>query len=81
VGPDGALWFVEMAGNKVGRITPAGVVSEFTVPTLAAVPWAITAGADGAMWFAEGASNKIGRITTAGAVTEFALPTLLGLTL
>ena len=34
-GPDGALWFTEtrLAGNKIGRITTAGVVTEFSTPT------------------------------------------------
>ncbi|MBK9965851.1 MAG: hypothetical protein IPP07_13485 [Holophagales bacterium] len=31
-GPDGAIWFTEWASNKVGRITTAGVVTEFTIP-------------------------------------------------
>jgi streptogramin lyase len=30
-GPDGNLWFTEMDGNKIGRITTAGVDTEFTV--------------------------------------------------
>jgi len=32
-GPDGALWFTENGGNKIGRITTAGAVTEYTVPT------------------------------------------------
>src|SRR5439155_25862858 len=28
-GPDGNLWFTEPAPNRIGRITPAGVVTEF----------------------------------------------------
>jgi virginiamycin B lyase len=32
-GPDGALWFSESAGNKVARITTAGFITEFPVPT------------------------------------------------
>jgi hypothetical protein len=32
-GPDGALWFNEYSGNKIGRITTAGVVTEFSTPT------------------------------------------------
>ena len=36
-GPDGALWFTERgescgAGNRIGRTTAAGVVSEFNLP-------------------------------------------------
>src|SRR5262245_24265924 len=26
VGPDGNLWFTERAGDKIGRITPTGVI-------------------------------------------------------
>src|SRR5438128_1529458 len=32
-GPDGALWFTEFNGNKIGRITTAGVITEFPIPT------------------------------------------------
>jgi virginiamycin B lyase len=47
-----------------------GIMSEFTVPTAAAVPFGITTGPDGALWFTEKSANKIGRITTDGAVAE-----------
>lgn len=30
--PDGNLWFVEQATNKIGRITPAGAITEFQLP-------------------------------------------------
>jgi virginiamycin B lyase len=76
-GPDGALWFVEGDGNKIGRITTAGAVTEYTIPTkttfgnFSSHPQCIVAGPDGAMWFVEGDGNKIGRITTAGVITEF----------
>ena len=33
-GPDGNLWFTEFDGSRIGRITPAGVASEFP-PTAA----------------------------------------------
>ena len=32
-GPDGTLWFTEQWGNKIGRITTAGVLSEYSIPT------------------------------------------------
>jgi len=73
-GPDGALWFTELS-NKIGRITTAGVITEFPVPTVASQPRQISAGPDGALWFTEQAANKIGRITAAGAITEFPVPT------
>jgi virginiamycin B lyase len=72
-GPDGALWFTEAVGNKIGRITTAGVFSEYAVPTANGGPFGIAAGPDGALWFAENNSNAIGRITAAGTVTEFTL--------
>jgi virginiamycin B lyase len=74
-GPDGALWFTEEAGNKIGRITTDGVVTEFALPTVASNPVGIVAGPDGALWFTEFAGNKIGRITTDGVVTEYPLGT------
>jgi len=57
--------------NKVGRMTPAGVFTEFGVP---AVPnnhlIGITSGPDGNIWFTEDA-GKVSKITPAGVITEF----------
>jgi streptogramin lyase len=74
-GTDGALWFTETAGNKIGRITTTGAFTEFAVPTASSHPGRIASGSDGALWFTEFNGNKIGRITVAGAITEFAVPT------
>ena len=63
VGPDGNLWFVESNGNRVDRITPAGVITQFTMPTINARLSHIVAGPDGNLWFTEAGGNKIGRIT------------------
>jgi virginiamycin B lyase len=62
-GPGGALWFTEFAGNKIGRITTAGTVTEFTLPTPNGSPQGITAGPGGTLWFTEVTGNKIGRLT------------------
>src|SRR5436190_1616751 len=70
-GPDGELWFCEKAGNKIGRITPAGVITEFEVPTPKAGPDGIMLGPDGNVWFSETDVSQIGRITPAGEITEF----------
>jgi len=70
-GPDGALWFTEFVGNKIGRMTTAGVVTEFPIPTANASPREIVAGPDGNLWFTEEDGNKIGRITIGGVITEF----------
>jgi hypothetical protein len=71
-GPDGNLWFTEFYGDRIGRITPAGVVTEFsTGVSTNSHPDGIAAGPDGNLWFTEFDGNRIGRITPAGAVTEF----------
>jgi streptogramin lyase len=75
-GPDGNLWFGEYFGNKIGKITPAGVITEFPVPTSGGSPTSIAAGPDGNLWFTEYFGQKIGRITTAGVITEFPLPSV-----
>src|SRR5438874_10989091 len=47
VGPDSALWFTEIIFNKMGRITTAGVITQFTVTTLSGQPYGIATGRDG----------------------------------
>jgi virginiamycin B lyase len=88
-GPDGALWFTSFAqsppdgkasASLVGRMTMAGVVTRYSLPSASSGPASITAGPDGNLWFVEPASNAIGRITTNGMVTEYALPTTSGQT-
>ncbi len=73
-GPDGALWFTEESGNRIGRITTAGVITEWSIPSGSGYPHGIIAGPDGALWFTESMGNRIGRITTAGVIREWALP-------
>jgi len=60
--------------NIIGRITPAGVITEFSIATAGSYPIGITAGSDGNIWFTESETNRIGRITPQGAITEFSLP-------
>ena len=72
-GPDGNVWFTESDANQIGRITPAGVITEFPLSD-GSVPAGIALGPDGNLWFCENGANAIGRITPAGVVTEFPLP-------
>ena len=74
-GPDGALWFTQQNGNRIGRIDTAGVITEFTLPTAGSAPLDITAGPDGALWFTQLSGNRIGRITT-GAPPPAVVPTM-----
>jgi streptogramin lyase len=85
-GPDGNLWFAERFLNKIGRITPQGIITQFGGLTAypsscgerlsdwPAGPTGITPGSDGNLWFNEVCNGKIGRITPQGAVTEYQLP-------
>src|SRR5262249_42695913 len=56
--------------HLIGRITPAGVVTEVAIVSTGQ-PRFITTGPDGNLWFAEVANSRIGRLTPAGALTEF----------
>jgi virginiamycin B lyase len=71
-GPDGNLWFTEENGNRIGRITVGGAITEFTAGlTAGAKPVEIVAGPDGRLWFTQLGRTKIGAITTSGAITEY----------
>jgi uncharacterized protein (TIGR03437 family) len=73
-GPDGNLWFVETAGNKIGKIAPTGTITEYSIATANAQPSAITQGPDGNLWFTEAGAGNVGRISTGGTITEYAIP-------
>jgi streptogramin lyase len=50
-GPDGNVWFVEYAPNRIGRITPSGAVTEFAIRGSYGSPNGIVTGPDGNLWF------------------------------
>jgi virginiamycin B lyase len=71
-GADGNVWFTEPAGNRIGKITPAGAVTEYTAGiTAGAGLGGIALGPDGNVWFTEATAGNIGTITPAGTVTEY----------
>ena len=74
-GPDGALWFTEIAGNRIGRITVDGEITEYDLPTPNALPNEIELGPNGTLVFSEQAAGKIGLISMDGAITEYDVPT------
>src|SRR4051794_31098748 len=54
-GPGGNVWFTE-SGNPgaIGRITPAGSITEFTTGlSTNSQPTGLAAGSDGNLWFTE----------------------------
>lgn len=73
-GPDGRMWFAEMAANKIGSVTIDGTFAEFEIPTANAKPYGIVTGPDRKLWFTQSGTGKIGRIDPrTGAITEFPL--------
>ena len=72
-GPDGNLWFTNFDARKIGRVTPAGAITEYPAGagTTDGSPYGITAGPDGNLWFTDYGAHKIGRITPAGVITEY----------
>jgi virginiamycin B lyase len=80
-GADGHMWFVELSGtmdgrkpdgNRVGRITMKGEVTEFPIPSQTGSPINIAVGPDRNIWFTKG--GIVGRVTPDGVITEFPLP-------
>jgi hypothetical protein len=61
-GPDGALWFAEVTGDAIGRMTLDGQFGRrYRVPA-AYILDGLTAGPDGALWFIRGSEAIVGRI-------------------
>ena len=65
-----------MANNKIGRITPAGVITEFQLPLngqgQSSQPVAILVGPDGALWFTMSSASRIGRTIKGKPITATA---------
>ena len=70
MGEDGNFWFTLSNGGKVARMTPRGVISYFTTPSLSD-PAFITPGPDGNVWFGEGSTGKIASVRPDGVITEY----------
>ena len=88
VGSDGNLWFTEGRAfftpnpdpdtggtfhSNIGRITPAGNITEFRFECGGCTPDDIVSGPDGALYFTTNDFGSLGRITTAGE-TSFVFP-------
>ena len=68
------MYFSESSTGKVGRITTAGEITEYTMPGDAALPGPIVS-IDGALYVSDRNNNTIDRMTKAGEFTDaFALP-------
>ena len=82
VGPDGNIWFTEnltgiITSGRLGRITTAGVISEFGFEAPNLSSYKIAVGPDQHLWFTEQiisidlGPNRIGRLSLSGEYTNF----------
>jgi streptogramin lyase len=79
-GPDGNLWFTRpfaTGGGFVGRITTAGVVTEFTPPNTSPQPRTMAVGPDGNIWYTDDGAfptnvSAILRTDMNGVITQVA---------
>jgi len=84
VARDGAVWFTDPQGGRLGRIFPdSNKADYYFVPTPKSGPAGIAAARDGSIWFTEHAADQIAILVPAGAdrpapgrhgFKEFALP-------
>jgi streptogramin lyase len=72
------VWFTETNGDKIGRITPTGTITEFTIPTANSGPLGIAAGADGKVWFTENSGKKVGLVGAGAAAASVRAPRVTG---
>jgi streptogramin lyase len=77
LGSDGNLWFTETAASKIGKITPDGLISEYTIHSNSGGQIldvrCLAPGPDGNLWFTtSGATGgRIGKMTTSGVITNY----------
>ena len=71
-GVDNNMWFVEASTGTLGKITTAGVITEFPMSSAATGAYV---GPDGNMWFNLASANKMGKINAANQVTTYPLTT------
>jgi virginiamycin B lyase len=70
-GSDGNMWFTEQAVDKFARVTPNGVITEFTGLT---APGSIAAGPDGNLWITSAFRPQVARVTPSVRITVFPTP-------
>ena len=69
-GPDGNLWYTNCDTRAIGRITPAGVFTEFPSLSLEC-PESIATGPDGHLWVTDSENQALVRVSTTGAMQFF----------
>jgi streptogramin lyase len=71
-GPDGNVWYTTAEGEKLGSVSPAGVVHETTLAGHHAHD--IITGVEGNLWYADPKASAIDKLTPSGKTTEYPVP-------
>ena len=71
VGPDGNVWFTDTNYDELGKVTPSGVVTIYSVRNS---PAGILTAPDGHLWYA--GQGVVVRMDAQGEYTEFPVPTI-----
>jgi streptogramin lyase len=67
-GKEGDLWFIQPLNGTIGRMTPAGSVTQFPDGEQ---PNKIATGPEGNLWFTQYHSGRVARLTPSGVLTEY----------
>jgi streptogramin lyase len=72
---DGNVWFFDVGQSTVGRVTPAGVITQYAVPATGSGSRSIVGAPDGNIWMVgraqSGKPDVIIKVSPAGVVTSF----------
>jgi hypothetical protein len=84
-GPDGALWFTEFLGEKIGRIAVTGTIEEFPgAGFVSGGANGMTTGSDGNLWFTDNSAvisricastNRPAGCPSIGTIAGYSVPT------
>lgn len=79
-GADGNMWFLALngnmdntpvVGNRVGRITMNGQITEFQIPSEGSTPINIAVGPDYNIWYTK--NSTLGQVTPDGQISEYSV--------
>ena len=73
-GPDGNVWFTNLANSRIGKISSTGTVTTYTDPNIKGPAGITFPQIDGNVWFTSTGNNRIGKITETGTVTTYTDP-------
>ena len=71
-GPDGDVWVTLWFGGGIAQVTPAGDITDFSLPSTAFSILTIAGGPDGNVWFTT--YGSVGVMTPSGQLTLYPLP-------